>query len=431
MLESIEIKNFENHEHTVINDLSKEFNLICGPSNVGKTSIVRALAVVAYNAFNLGSVRLGAKYCEITVKTDKGTVRARRGKGINEWDVTQLNGKKEHYQSIGKNVLDEVSAIIGLRVIKLGENNIKVNMMDQLESHFLLAEVDGENASGSLRAQIIDEISGITGIETLIRDVALDNTRFARDVKKFEDENARLVLQLHNEKEIEQEENLLAEIDAIFVAINQNKQTIQELTKLSESHTKTQQEIKAINDKLSKLLDQKQLVSISAIVKACETNCKTYDNLVTYSNDFEKTEQTIQDATNKLKKLIDVAPIEKITSSCEKEIRKLGELCTIKSDYADTQQAIVKCEGKINKLPRTKMTEGKIETIVTQIDSLQELAGLLESHTTTTATIAVSTKKLTLFAEQQAKYEQEEKDILTGFEVCPICKQAIPQEQVA
>ena len=431
MLESIEIRNFENHEHTIINGLSKEFNLIVGPSNVGKTSIVRALAVVAYNAFNLGSVRLGAKYCEITVKTDKGTVRARRGKGINEWDVTPLNGKKEHYESIGKTVLDEVSAVIGLKIIKLGDNNIKVNMMDQLESHFLLAEVDGENASGSLRAQIIDEISGITGIETLIRDVALDNTRFAREVKKFEDENARLVLQLHNEKEIEQEENLLTEIDTILATINQKKQVIQELTKLLDSHNKTQEEIKAINGKLGKLLDPKQLANASAIVKACEANCKTYDNLITYSNDFEKTKQAVQDAGDKLKKLIDVTPIEKISSSCEKEIRKLGELCTIKSDCANTQQAIVKCDSKISKLPRTKMTETKIEIVATQIDSLKELAELLENHNTTTATIAASTKKLIVLTEQQAQYEQEEKDILIGFEVCPICRQVIPQEQPA
>jgi AAA15 family ATPase/GTPase len=67
MLKSIEIWNFESHEHTLIDNLSEGLNLICGESNAGKTSIVRALRLVAYNEFDPDSLRVGAKTCKVRV----------------------------------------------------------------------------------------------------------------------------------------------------------------------------------------------------------------------------------------------------------------------------------------------------------------------------------------------------------------------------
>ena len=86
MIKRITLKNFESHEDSTI-EFSDGLNLIIGQSNQGKSSIVRALAMVVANRFDRDSVRTGAKYCSVAVETEKGTVTAERGEDTNHWII--------------------------------------------------------------------------------------------------------------------------------------------------------------------------------------------------------------------------------------------------------------------------------------------------------------------------------------------------------
>ena len=206
MLKSIELWDFESHEHTVVNNLSDALNLICGESNAGKTSIVRALKLAAYNEFSPKSVRVGKKTCKVLVETDRGKVLVERGKGVNHWEVTKKGCKKETFDSVGVAIVPQAAEVVGLKMVKLGDVEVPVNIMDQLESHFMLSSVGGDKASGSMRAQIVDEISGLSGIEGVIKDVSLDRHRLGREVKRAEDEINDTVAKMHSEDRIKEDE---------------------------------------------------------------------------------------------------------------------------------------------------------------------------------------------------------------------------------
>ena len=210
MIKSIEIWDFESHEHTLLADLSAGFNLIFGESNAGKTSILRAVKLVAYNEFDPKSVRVGQKSCSVQVITDKGRVKVT--KPSNEWEI-EPNGKPtEYYEKIGKNILPEAAEIIGMSMVQLGDIEMPVNVMNQLEGHFMLSELNGKVASGSARAQIIDEISGLSGIEGVIKEVSLDNHRWGRDVKQTEERIEELAGQLYDPTELGRESSLLDDV---------------------------------------------------------------------------------------------------------------------------------------------------------------------------------------------------------------------------
>jgi hypothetical protein len=81
--------------------------------------------------------------------------------------------------------------------------------MDQLESHFMLKGIGDKDASGSMRAQIVDEISGLSGIEGLIKDVSLDHHRFGREIKETEKTMEEVRLQLHSETVLKAEAKVL------------------------------------------------------------------------------------------------------------------------------------------------------------------------------------------------------------------------------
>jgi predicted nucleic acid-binding Zn-ribbon protein len=214
MIQRIEVWNFESHEHSVLEDLSPGLNLLLGDSNSGKTSIsARALKLVAYNDFNPRSVRTGATHCVVQVDTDKGRVKVTRGPKHNAWEVTKTGQQTQYFDKVGVNIIPEVSEIIGLNIVTLGDVKVPVNIMDQLESHFMLAGVGDKDATGSMRAQIVDEISGLSGIESIIKDVSLDNTRFGREIKEIEKQMAVVRGQLHPEPPLKEEEEVLTKAE--------------------------------------------------------------------------------------------------------------------------------------------------------------------------------------------------------------------------
>jgi len=214
MIHRIEVWNFESHEHSVLEDLSPGLNLLLGDSNSGKTSIsARALKLVAYNDFNPRSVRTGATHCVVQVDTDKGRVKVTRGPKHNAWEVTKTGQPTQYFDKVGVNIIPEVAEIIGLNIVTLGDVKVPVNIMDQLESHFMLAGVGDKDATGSMRAQIVDEISGLSGIEGIIKDVSLDNTRFGREIKVIEKQMEVVRGQLHPEAILKEEEDVLTKAD--------------------------------------------------------------------------------------------------------------------------------------------------------------------------------------------------------------------------
>lgn len=187
MIKRITLKNFESHEDSTI-EFSDGLNLIIGQSNQGKSSIVRALAMVVANRFDRDSVRTGAKYCSVAVETEKGAVTAERGEDTNHWIIETPQGKKE-YRNIGSSVPSEVLEVLGMGERVRGEIKELPNIMFQLEKHYMLSEIDGKKTTANSIARMMDEAIGIGGMEELIKDIATD---FAAKKRELETRNIQI-----------------------------------------------------------------------------------------------------------------------------------------------------------------------------------------------------------------------------------------------
>ncbi len=64
--------------------LSPNLNILVGVSNVGKSSVARALSLILFNKWDKSWCRFGAKYCRVTIQTDTGIEVVReKGEKIN------------------------------------------------------------------------------------------------------------------------------------------------------------------------------------------------------------------------------------------------------------------------------------------------------------------------------------------------------------
>lgn len=261
------------------------------------TSIIRAIKLVAYNEFNPKCIRVGSKTCSVEVKTDKGRVKVTRPS--NEWEVEKNGSPTQYFEKIGKVVLPEVSEILGMSMVQLGDVEFPVNVMNQLEGHFMLSELNGKTASGSVRAQIIDEISGLAGIEGIIKEVSLDNHRWGREVKTLEDRMEEQAADKHDPAELAAEEALLAKVGEHITHHKECTEMVEVMTKYCDAVVYEGEEIERLERDIKALPDDKEVKGLLDTAEVAYDTAKGAAELLESHQDATEEAQNLEEELNR------------------------------------------------------------------------------------------------------------------------------------
>ena len=350
MIKKIILKNFESHENSEI-EFSDGLNLIIGQSNQGKSSIVRALSLVAANRFDKDSVRTGADFCTVTVVTEKGSVTAERGEDTNHWIVeTPQDGKKE-YKNIGTTVPPEALSILGMGERVRGEIKELPNIMFQLEKHYMLSEVDGKKATSNMIARMMDEAIGIGGMEELIKDIATDFTSKKKDLGTKNILISELRSKILEEsifedykKSIESTRDLMKEVNELDSLINSSKSISEKLDKNQQSLSGIKESI-AVSEGIEELSERlsenvKKLKLISNASRIC-SKLKEMNQRLAGSNGIDTNSSDLEDKIALLK-LFQKARI------IQSEINQVSKLLTDDFDFTVSLGVVGKKISSIN-----------------------------------------------------------------------------------
>jgi exonuclease SbcC len=110
VIEKIQIQNFQKHERLRI-QFDKRITTIVGPSDTGKSSVMRALYWLAFNKpRGFWFLRNGAKSCSVKLWIDGHKLERRRSKSKN---VYLLDGVE--LKAVGSDVPEEVQAVLNLK----------------------------------------------------------------------------------------------------------------------------------------------------------------------------------------------------------------------------------------------------------------------------------------------------------------------------
>ena len=156
MLERIRIQNFQKHERLQI-DLHPAVTTIVGPTDAGKSSVIRAIKWVALNQPSGDAfVRDGADGTAVKLMVDGKTITRRRGGSRNEYRLDD-----NEYKAFGADVPKPVTDVLKIT---------GVNFAMQLDAPFWLSETPGE-VSRQLNAVVdlgvIDDV--LSGIGSAVR----------------------------------------------------------------------------------------------------------------------------------------------------------------------------------------------------------------------------------------------------------------------
>jgi len=147
MIEQLQIRNFQCYPKLSI-EFDKYVTTIIGPSDVGKSSIIRALRwactnIPAGDAF----IQDGKERCGVRLKVDGKIIERTKGKSENNY---KLNGRA--YKSFGSNVPEPIANFLNLS---------SVTWQGQHDSPFWLSESAGQvgrNLNAVVNLEVMDAV---------------------------------------------------------------------------------------------------------------------------------------------------------------------------------------------------------------------------------------------------------------------------------
>jgi exonuclease SbcC len=328
IIKRVEIKNFQSHEHTVV-EFKDGLNTIIGESNSGKTSILRAIRWCLDNDPK-GSdfITTGRDDCSVTVVFDDDTsiVRKRTRNDSGTYDVVgktiQPDGTvskwTQTYKGFANNLPIEIMNIHQMPKINLTKDICThLNMMSQLDGPFLVTE------SPQVKAAIIGRLTGTQIIDLGIKETNKKILSNSKTIKTYTQEKTDRENELFRYQYLPFYERYVKGFDLIckYCESKMNVITNVEMT-LDELH----QRRKIINDITNNIVQIQNNIDMYNIMLAIKTYMAKQLEIIDMYNELKDVMLHVNSLQKQIKWLIVLTSFRPFVDSAKLETGLYGQL---------------------------------------------------------------------------------------------------------
>jgi exonuclease SbcC len=233
-IKQIYIRDFQSHETTILEPApAGQLTCIIGPSDSGKTAILRALRWLFYNTpQGTDFIRVGRNAANVTVCYTDGQVvtRARSHKGFNRYVIgAEPATDANKFEGFGTTVPLEVQQITGIRPVEIGDMTLLINLADQLSGPFL-----GSSVSAPARAKVLGKLAGTEEVDAAAKSTGTDLYRRRQDEKRLGEDVARLQEAIGKYAYLVELGEKIEQAEALLAGIKQNSERVEKLKKLRD-----------------------------------------------------------------------------------------------------------------------------------------------------------------------------------------------------
>lgn len=348
MIKRITLKNFQSHKNLVV-DCDK-FTTLTGPSNGGKSAVLRAILGLARNDSVTDYVRHGQKSLSVKLELDDGfTVEWRKGSGENKYILTDPEGDETVFDKVGTDVPEEVRAILKLGPVAIkGSEKEYVNFHRQLEPPFLVKATAGNVA------KLFGELTSASQLYTAVSEgnKEVRSTNSLRKTRKAD--LAQAQEELHGFDDLEYQQDLLAKASERLSKAGDASKTITGINNLVSDYKARIDEQNEIEERLYELEEQldvdldelmekaSRLRELDLLVKAVHNSTEGIGKLQTELDNLEGIGEvdldTLQDSFERGKLLHTALKQVGKVETDRKNI--LGELESVTSELEDLDSKI-------------------------------------------------------------------------------------------
>ena len=374
MLKFLLIQNFQKHEKLKI-EFDPKITVISGSSDVGKSSVLRALKWVCLNnpqgeAF----IRKGSKGTTVQLFVDDNKIKRKRSKSLNAYYLND-----EEYKAFGQDVPDTISSIL-----KMDE----INFQGQQDAPFWFSLSAGE---------VSRQLNSV--IDLSIIDDAL--SAIGKKVRHFQSVTQISKERLKNAKDHKEELDWITQADTVYCSIESLKeqQTITDdsKTSLSSLMVSIKNQIKVQHRASSQL---KSLNSIGILGQNVRTVGKLQISLSELIIEIKKQEKIINKGkpdTSKLDSIVD-------------------QYNDVNKQYILLSKSIIETK-KLQKISdRKKPDISKLDSIVEEYNKVNEKKEKLKKLI---GNLKWNTKEMLVHKVEKHIADKELEEQTEG--ICPIC----------
>ncbi len=355
-IKKVILENFQSHKNTTIR-FNNQLNVIVGPSDSGKTAILRGIKWALYNEPSGDYfIRQGENYCSVSVIfSDSTKVKRYRSKSKNTYYLYDSNNNEQIFEGFGTSVPKEIIEKTGIEKILLdSDTSNAINLSDQLEGPFLLSQ------RGSVRASSIGRLVGVDLIDESLRETLRD----VRNLSIKEKNINKTILDL--EKELKEYE-YLQELEIKINSLDLLKNEISEKENLKKVYEKNLNKFnilikdkKTIMNNIEKL---KNIDTIDIFIKDISIDKSKFNFLLNKKKNYSN---LIKDKNNNERIIYSFKNIETIENILNKLSLKLvmkKKLDLLKENFNKSNKETKLLKNKLNLLDKLDATTNIINEI--------------------------------------------------------------------
>ncbi|WP_350345033.1 AAA family ATPase [Proteinivorax tanatarense] len=361
-LESIHLINFQSHTNSVLK-FHKGVNVITGPSDQGKSSIIRALRWVLYNQPKGGDIiHYGQSHCSVTVTLDDGTSVTRERRRNSNRYVIEKDGERNEYSSVSSEILKIVQGVLKITPVFLDKDQKpEINIARQLEPPFLLS------GTGSLRAKAIGTIVGVHFIDAASRSVSGNIKELSSKLNYKDEELKNLNEQLTAYQELNNQKIKTEKANNAYLKVENKITKYINLKIKREKLYKINDEINALSLTLKQTKNIKPALELIEEVKSLQSR---YILLKDISRKLNYTNQEIDKLNSLLQNTEFLNDGIKKIESADLKLEKLTSIIKSKSKLNNINKNLKACNIVLSNTSNLPASIEKISVIQTLNEKL-------------------------------------------------------------
>lgn len=414
-ISEIMIKGFQSHEDTTI-VLRDGLTAIIGPSDSGKSSIIRALRFALYNEpKGADFIRQGVTSAEVAVVFSDGSKirRSRTRSSAGNYEIYDTQGNKTDLKGFSNNIPVDVPNTHQMPYIQLTKDlETTLNIGYQLDKPFLIGE------SAGTRAAIIGRLTGVNLVDTATREIGKDILGNSRDLKTHVAALEETERQIEDFNHLPELEKNIAEVSSVISKLELLERLLEEL-----KNTESEWSQSVFNESL--LIEQ--LKTIDSIQQLAPVLMELEQELGMLSElqNVLKEESFINLELCKVENLLHEATV----------VNKLEQFVTQKDGLEQLQNDIIKVTKEQNVLNQSlKELPDLEETVIKSLEethqALTELRHIRMGMADVQMEIVAIRKEKRQAQINQEKAEREYIHLLESNGTCPTCNQAIIKGEI-
>lgn len=469
-IKKVILENFQSHKYTEL-EFDKHLNVIVGPSDQGKSAIIRGIKWALFNEPSGNFfIREGANDCSVTVIFNDNTkIKRYKSKNKNLYYLYNNENKEQIFEGFGINVPKEIIEATNIRKVCLdGKQTNSINISDQLEGPFLLSE------KTATRANSIGRLVGVHIVDDAVRDTLKDIRNLNLSKRNLTEQLNKLEKNLEEYNYLEQLQKKVDILEKIKIKIKESQEKVEKLKNIKMKYIDIEKQISNIkkivkklngidivenitndlnvkvkiynfmNNKLNHLLDVnksicynvniinplKNLNQINQLIMELENKIYRKKRLEIINKDYKSVVKNIIVNNNIVNKLGNIDVVESKISSIDEYSKRLMELKIIKQKFHENNIRTIYGSDYLEKFSNLEQVDSVIYILEKKVYDLSNLVNIKNRISHTLSELNLTVKNIEKKDFQMKKFLKKYKRLLEQFEVCPICFHKIDDKTI-